>query len=285
MKMIRDRELESDLLYKVFRFRCSSSVRDQIYKLNPFLNNPVRSNYYLNIFRSLILPELLRRIEYCPSVVCETGQPSNEVPPQARDEAKAILASFTDDLSVCALCCDCSATCLVTHDDCDKSLDHNDYFKIVITSSDEILAAGDPNAAFPWRAGQNDEARLRLALDIRLAQRKVEDASWAAHTLGVVRVSERFWPSLRNADFGDEPSKYRDRIIDLLVQLACGRNVDTHEHRMVSERIRVDNTNFGRWNAYVFQSGASQIDRRCSRVYFAKVAGGIFLDVYDPDAH
>ncbi|RYZ86992.1 MAG: hypothetical protein EOP06_13490, partial [Proteobacteria bacterium] len=59
-----DMEGAVNALYKIFRFRASEDLLDEVYRLNPFINTPERPNFYQQKFRSAIFPELLRRMDY-----------------------------------------------------------------------------------------------------------------------------------------------------------------------------------------------------------------------------
>jgi hypothetical protein len=113
----------------------------------------------------------------------------------------------------------------------------------------------------------------------------IEDATWREHSVCKAILHENFLPSITRADFGADERIYHSRVVYSLLQILSGRNCTINEHSMNPEKIWFDKKWHGKWNSYVFRNGPSDIDSRCSRIYYAKVDGGVLLYEYNGDAH
>lgn len=274
-----------DLLYKIFRFRGSEESLNAVYNLNPVLNDPERPLFYVQQFQNSILPEILRRTDYCPSESCLQECVGSCTPPSVAEAASDRIKAFASDLAVCAGCGDQSIACLLTHGNAEGGLADNDFFSLEIDLPDDALAVASPVDVFPWNSSEHSDERLSLALEARIAQLRIIDPTWSSFSLSPLVVATEFWTRLRREDFGAAERLYKERIVDVLVQIAANRDVDLHQHRMVSEHYVVAGARRGKWNGYVFQSGPTAEDRRCSRIYFARLPQGAYIAEYEPDAH
>ena len=159
-----------------------------------------------------------------------------------------------------------------------------------VFSREVSLAEGNPLALINSPAnlliGQDelDDRRLNLCVQAYALAAGQEDITWSGVT-NKLEGTANFWRSLRAADFRHLEQVYRSRILRTLTQIALGIDLDIHAHGMNNQSFTYSGKSIGKWNAYVFQSGADDQDRRCSRIYYGYVAGAVVLHEYDPDAH
>lgn len=278
-------EEEHGRLYDLVRLRTSRSLMDFVYLLNPFMSQPGAAPHYQTLYRSRILPELLRRFDYCPTGPCGALAAVPLPAPVAPPGASALLQSFVDECALCAMCGSGADATLITHADA-EALPPAGFFRHSINlDHPDVVALADPVSIFPWVECDDQDQRVTIAIEAALGQRRLTDATWNQYTASPLQIQPSFWRSLRQADFGELEMHYKQRIISCLTQLACGRSVDTQEHRMIGMQVNHGGANYQKWNAYVFQMTAGPQDRRCSRIYFARTGAGIVLNEYDPDAH
>ena len=98
-------------------------------------------------------------------------------------------------------------------------------------------------------------------------------------------MHDDFLPSVARADFRDFVDEYQARVLYSILQIITTRNLTINEHSMKPQKVKFNGKSHGKWNAYVFQNGPCEHDLRCSRIYFAKVDGGILLHEYVESAH
>ncbi len=64
---IEEVEKNTDSLYQLVKFKATEGLFAEIYKNNPFKNEPKVGEFYAKLFNDKILPKLFRRFEYCPT--------------------------------------------------------------------------------------------------------------------------------------------------------------------------------------------------------------------------
>ena len=269
---------------RLIRFQAAAEALENIYEENPFINSPVIPNYYQMQFGSAILPRLLRRFDVCGERACDLKDEIDILPLGIAD---AIAERFVASLAPCAMCRKSSTRFLYRHRDKCSISDARGFFSgEVDIGTDEYLSHVDFAELFPREGARSSKSRLLSEAVAGLFKLKIAtDMAWRGKRLGNIHFHDEFWPSVERSDFGDCAREYGERIISSILQAACGYDVNIFDHRMEAWSVRHSNQNHGVWNAYVFRSGPSDRDRRCSRLYYAKIDGGILLYRYEPDAH
>ena len=271
---------------KLLHFRLESDAVEQIYSSNPFLAQPCAKPFYQQQFNNLFLPAILRRIDTCSTASCESHPQNAKTLPCLIMPAIKPSQVFLDQLSLCAICGDNEERCLIHHSGAPSINLPSDFFhKVVDLSSKGLLNILDAWTLFPQYPKRHREEYLRLAVAVERAQREEDDPTWKATKLSNISVTENFWPSFDKADFLGLDENYIRQIIYTLLQISTGKDETVCEHRMIGQSVGKNHEKYNKWNAYVFKMGASDQDKRCSRIYFAKTSSGILLDEYEPDAH
>lgn len=269
----------------LFRFRWSTELAAGLYETYPFLTKPPKP-FYQQQYQNTIFPELVRRMIECPDESCLGKTGTARPVPAGGPGTGALGAEFIRLLGQCAICSRTEAPCLVYHPDrCGVARPSAFFDREIALDHDEHLRLLDAGALFPIDPCERAAARLDLAVDVELAERQASDPTWADRQRARIATTELFWRSLHSADFQGRKALYATRLVYVILQIATGRDETISDHRMVNQTIRHEGRRHGRWNAHVFQSGANDQDRRCSRVYYAKTADGVLLDEFQPDAH
>jgi hypothetical protein len=282
----KDFEKEHQIDMPLLQFRANARETELVYGYNPFQNDPPIPEYYVRQFLSEILPGLIRRFTYCPKAQCEIGTQAR-VSPNPSVEDDQLADSFAAGLALCAVCGDERETCLLTHPD-RQSFDTGSGFfdHIIEISASAALSTLETPVVFP---DPGDEAtrslHLMAALRIRKAELSRSDPNWNAFPLRPIRYSDAFWNEIRNADWMGNEIRYQRQLIDSLLQVSAGRSTSSNLHRMTGQTITIDGQSKAKWNAYVFQSGATALDRRCSRIYYANTETGVYVNEFNIDAH
>lgn len=264
-------------------FEATDNLQELVFSTNPFINYPDRSFYHAQYNRS-VLPEILRRFQSCPKADCSQGPcPAALVIARSVDDPRD--PPFADHVNLCLECSSKLPMRLIRYA-ADTAIDGQDEaFDRIIRLPDEsplrILTAG---SLLPLEKGHRDRGLLNLAVEAFLAEESAHEKAWAL-PIRALRPTDNFWRSLHAADFGDSADLYAWRILRSLAQLAIGVDFDINAHGMTSKTFSLDGSSIGMWNAYVFRSGASDQDRRCSRIYYGYQDNSIVLHEYEPDAH
>lgn len=269
---------------RLVRFQSNPESIDNIYLENPFVNSPSIPNYYQMQFSAAILPRLLRRLDVCGEAACDLKNEVDELPLPA---ANAIAEQFVAGLAPCALCHNGPHRSLYFHPGKCSVVDERGFFSTrARVDTNEYLRDLDLAGLFPLNGGHALKSRQLVAVTNGLFElKKLTELAWRRQRLGSIKFHDDFWPSIERADYGENPKHYHARILSSILQAACGYDENIVDHRMETRVVRYENQNHGVWNAYVFRSGPSDRDRRCSRLYYAKIDGGVLLHRYEPDAH
>lgn len=250
------------------------------YEVNPNIDSP-KNNHYHRLFKSQIMPALTRRQgildfdESCDHILSDYVSIANSV-------ASAALQSFLDNISR-------TEARLLTY------AYHPQRVSLDLASdcfSDEASISEvngryfvDHHNLFPIEEKKDPARSISEAIKILKDRLSSLDPTWQDYNLTSVITHEDFVPSVSGADFGGLTHKYRERIVYTILQVVAARSLTTHEHSMTSQTVTYQNATHGKWNAYVFQMGPDATDVRCSRLYFAKVNGGMLLFRYEQNAH
>lgn len=272
-------------LWSLFKFRVDEGHLAEVYESVPFLEGADCGAYYKQQFRRAILPDLLRRFEYCPRSCEGLRDDPLQLPAPANDNDD-VAARFIRSLEVCAICSDTRGTCIFRTAAAYSTVPGSSFFQVELLLGDSdplrCLTAAD---LLPLEGKPGDDDKLKLALTVELSKLAAQDPAWQNLAVGDLSVAEEFWASLRHADFRGADAQYKERIVYTILQLVTGRDVTANEHAMNGQVVHVAGVNQQKWNAYVFQMGASDQDRRCSRIYYTKSGAGIRLYEYEGNAH
>lgn len=274
---IEEERLEVKAKVKIW---LNDSIMVAAYGLNPTINTPPRP-FYLRQYTSKLLPALMRR-KFAP----EMPQPGAI---RASDVLQ-ILDCVIEEALICALD--------------EVSVTEISNFAFLFDSSRVSLGVA-PNVfsaeldidgengrcfldecdLFPLTDKSSPESAIVAAVEVLKSKLASEDPTWDDYSVSRAFLHEAFLPSVRRADWRSSEMIYYPRIIYALLQILTGRNLTINEHSMSPQRIQYAGGSHGKWNAYVFRNGPSEIDTRCSRIYYAKIDGGVLLYEYDGDAH
>ena len=273
---------------RILNFRVSDDFEEQIYTSNPFLSNGSPKPFYQNQFQNIILPEILKRSITCPIDFCEQACVINKSPPAISSERidKAASRAFVNHLSLCAKCGANAPAQLIYFNNSISIEDPSGYFEFISNlATDNLSHIIQIPTILPFSSKINQLNYLKLSLRCGHFQKMRSDPSWRGTNLSNVQVTENFWKSITQANFQGLEKEYHQRIFYTILQVACGKDETASEHRMVSQFIGTGHNKKNKWNAYVFKMGATDQDKRCSRLYFAKTVDGILLDAFEPNAH
>ncbi len=268
-------------------FKSNANEAASIFNHNPFINDPPIPAYYVRQFRQKILPELLKRFVYCPQSRCLGAAEQTRSKPAAAVPGDEIVEPFVSGLELCCGCSDPRQTCLITHSERLGIDPANDFFDLTIEAGGgKELSAISAIGVFPNpKDAERRQSQIMIALELEKRRLLNTDPEWSRYPIRDLSISGSFWTALQNADWGELEERYKSQITSALLQIACGRSTSSNLHRMVGQTVTIGTTLHPKWNAYVFQSGASDQDRRCSRIYYASVGSEVHIVEYDPDAH
>jgi len=111
---IEDVERNTNNLYQLVKFKFSEGLFAEIYRNNPFKNQPEVQEHYTKFFKDKIIPELFRRFEFCPGLCTPQSENSqfckftNELVPED------VLNEWNLLLEKCFFCNDPDLLCLVS---------------------------------------------------------------------------------------------------------------------------------------------------------------------------
>ena len=250
------------------------------YEVNPNIDSPENGHYH-RLFRTQIMPAFTRRrgnLDFdngCDQVLSDHISIADSVATEA-------LQSFVDGISLTE-----AKSIIYAYHPQRISLDlaggcFSDEVSISEISGRYFV---NHHHLFPLAEKMDVACAITEAINVLRDRLSIEDATWLDFNLTSVLVHDDFVPSVSGADFRGLIHTYQDRLIYTILQIVAARRVTTSEHRMTAQTVTYQNATHGKWNAYVFQMGPDATDTRCSRLYFAKVNGGMLLFRYDGDAH
>lgn len=279
---LREREGQASLIGQSVKLHISEDVLEYLYSSNPALNDPPRPHYF-NQYKSVILPELLRRAIVCADESClPAGTSTVQAVPFDNENLTDLL--FADHLNMCLACARDDNKCVLRNDRCSIAND-NEVFEVsasLASVSLDILI--DPMEVLPTGNEDNRLERLEQAVASFVATSAISDAQWRGKTIARLEIGDEFWATYRQAQFHLNPI-YAKRLCAVLSQVATGLNIDISAHGMAPEKFTHNNKAIGKWNAYIFKMGPSVQDQRCSRLYYGFSGGSVVLYRYEPDAH
>lgn len=249
-------------------------------EVNPNIDSP-KNGHYHRLFRTQIMPAFTRRRgklsfdDGCDQVLSDHISIADSVAAEA-------LQSFIDGISLTE-----AQSIIYAYHPQRISLDLAGGCFSDEASISEINGRYFVNHhhLFPLAEKKDVACAITEAINVLRDRLSIKDATWLDFTLTSVLVHDDFVPSVSGADFRGLSHTYQDRLIYTILQIIAARKVTTSEHRMTAQTLTYQNATHGKWNAYVFQMGPDATDTRCSRLYFAKVNGGMLLFRYDNDAH
>jgi hypothetical protein len=273
-----------------FKFQTSSDLLGKVWEYQPFRNEPNTRSFYRKMFTLRIWPALVRRFVECPAAECEdSGEESGT--PEPTDIGDELDGIFQELLQVCASCNQRNRV-LFYHKGRSSVRNPSPFFERAIdidVKEDETIGLHAAVSCLEIWPEINEtfsrQRRLMAALRCLKHELAERDAEWDRQELGKSIITQNFWNTLRRADLGNNIDRYRRRILECLLQIITGRDVDIEEHDMAPQVIEWNSTPHSKWNAYVFKMGIGTGDRRCSRIYYSKITGGILLNEYCEDAH
>ena len=287
IKLIQDiEELEADggiPADQGMRFMSCDRLTDQLFTSNPFKNDPTRP-FYFQQFSSTILPYILRKSRSCATEAClpigaiqVVATPTD--PSDQRDTA------FATQLDQCVSCSRGDQKTLIrfTADECLTNAS-SIFERVVSLPTEGALSGYDAANLLPLTDGEGASDLLNFAVSAYAATESAGNPTWSKKLTKLV-PTDSFWRSLSRADFRGCEETYRRRICRTLSQIALGIDLDIHAHGMTNKTFLYLGRKIGMWNAYVFQMGCTDQDRRCSRIYYGYSHGTVVLHEYEPDAH
>lgn len=282
LQRIKKKEAESSLIGQSVKLHVSEDIIEHLYSSNPALNNPPRPFYY-NQYRSVVMPELLRRATVCAGDSClPIGTSALDAVPADTGALTNLL--FADHLNTCLACTRTDPKCVVRGEKCSIAND-NEVFEISAPlASINLDVLIDPLEVLPSGTEANKMARLEQAIASFVAITAISDPQWGSAKISRIEVTDEFWGTYRQAKF-PLSHVYGSRLCSVLAQITTGFNVDTNAHGMAPEKFTHNNKSIGKWNAYIFKMGPDAQDNRCSRLYYGFDSGAIILHRYEPDAH
>jgi hypothetical protein len=252
----------------------------RLYNENPYLNDPPNPHYF-RIFTNKILPALQRRKTAMLEELSGIEILSEHIDTDscvAEDALNSFLNSIsTEEASRITYAYHPHRVSIQLGSGCFEG-------EVPITDVNGAYFV-DYNNLFPIHEKRNPAKALKEAASIFLERLSLGDSTWKSYSMAGIVIHEDFIPSLSKADFRGDADKYQTRIVYAILQILVGRPITTSEHSMKPQTISFGDAKHGKWNAYVFKSGPSPIDTRCSRIYFAKVTGGVLFFRYEEDAH
>lgn len=250
------------------------------YGVNPNIDSP-KNGHYHRLFKTQIMPALTRRqsklsfYDSCDQVLSDHVSIADSVATVAlqdfldsisRTEARSLTYAYHPQRISLNLASECFS------DEVSIPEINGRYFV-------------DHLNLFPLEEKKDPVCAITEAVTVLKERLSFRDPTWQDYNLTSVLVHEDFVQSISCADFRGLAQKYRERLVYTILQIVAAQSITTHEHSMTPQTVTYQNATHGKWNAYVFQMGPDATDVRCSRLYFAKVNGGMLLFRYDEDAH
>lgn len=261
-------------------FLLPDDVLARSFSMNPTANQPP-NNFYHRMFTSQVLPALMRRRknhEFSPPC----GPALSERVYQDDCVADADFMSFLSEIDVT----EAHSIIYAYHEQRVSLKIPSELFQddVPINSVHGRFFVCHRNM-FPLEEKKNTAASIHEAICVLKEKLGRFDPTWNDFQVASIFLHDDFLPSVAKSNFREFVYDYQERIIFSLLQVATSRSVTTKEHSMKPQKVMFRGQSYGKWNAYVFQNGPSDRDTRCSRLYFAKVSGGVLLFMYDEDAH
>ncbi|WP_158014052.1 hypothetical protein [Sphingomonas sanxanigenens] len=282
MLRVRERESQISLIGHSLRLHMSEDILEHIHTSNPSLNKPPRPHYF-NQYKSIVLPELMRRATICSDESCPPIDTSVAQAIPTDDQSLTDLL-FADHLNMCLSCSKNDSKCVLRGARCSIANDNHVFEFSAYLNDASIDALIDPIEVLPVGDEDNRLARLEQAIASFVAVSGLSDAQWRGRTIAKVEIGDEFWATYRQAQFHLN-RVYAKRLCSVLSQVATGLNIDTNAHGMTPEKFTHGGKAIGKWNAYIFKMGPSAQDQRCSRLYYGFSGGSLVLYRYEPDAH
>lgn len=282
LQRVRERESQTSLIGQSLKLHMSEDIIEHLHSSNPALNNPPRPHYF-NQYKSIVLPELLRRANVCTGDSClPIGASLIQAIPTDNQSLTDLL--FADHLNTCLSCSRKDKKCVLRSARCSIENDNQVFEISADLDTASIDALIDPIEVLPIGDEGNRLARLEQAVASFVAISGLSDAQWRGRKIAKLEIGDEFWATYRQAEFHLN-RVYAKRLCSVLSQVATGLNIDTNAHGMAPEKFTHNNKAIGKWNAYIFKMGPSAQDQRCSRLYYGFSGGSLVLYRYEPDAH
>lgn len=289
LREIEEIERDTDNLHQLVKFKFSQGLLAEIYQNNPFKNQPEVQEHYTKFFKDKIIPELGRRFEYCPGLCTPQSENSqfckftNELVPED------VLNEWNLLLEKCFFCNDPDLLCLVSPPASQTVMVEPDDISI----TEKMLVAKDVKQLFNVTdfLSQNivddslRENRITQAIGICYSQSVLRDG-WNSDLIPQdYEFNENFWQSLTRGKLLNETRSYQERFIRSMTQIVYDLDIDIRKHKYQGDKIAVGSTKYAKYSADVFKMGQSNIDKRCSRIFYCKVSKKVHFYEYDPDRH
>ncbi|HAH56498.1 MAG TPA: hypothetical protein DCM02_14750 [Flavobacterium sp.] len=286
LKHIEDIERDTDNLYKLVRFKFSYELLAQIYNNNPFKNQPEVQEHYTRFFKDKIIPELLRRFDFCPDLctpLIEDSQcckfSNNLLPKDVLNEWNLLLEQcFSCDNDLLYLLSPASSKTVIVEPD-----------NILITQ--KILVAKNVEQLFDVTDflsknifdESHRENRIKQAILICYSQSVLQDG-WSSNlTPQDYEFNDFFWQTLERAKLSKENSSYQERFVRSMTQIVYDLDIDIRKHKY--GKITIGSKKYTKYSADVFKMGQGSIDTRCSRIFYCKIEKKVHFYEFDPDYH
>lgn len=277
---IEDFERQLEVEDQVSSFIIPDDILASSYSMNPLINTP-SNDFYFRQFTTKILPKLMsRRVDFCDDDIVDSDYINDiRLHDCILNDEVLLFLSTTKRHTLKKF--------MYAYDGHRRSLQSGikifeDEIAIEHVRGRFVL---DPCSMFPLSEKNDPKTVIYAAVCIAKERHSKFDPTWKKFKLSPILLHEYFVPSISQTDFLHFKRQYEERIIFALLQISAARIITTKEHTMKPQKIEYNNGSYGKWNAYVFQNGPNDRDTRCSRIYFAKISGGILLYNYEGDAH
>jgi hypothetical protein len=287
---IEEVEKSTGTLYQLVKFRLTEAFFALVYSNNPFKNEPEIQEFYTKLFKDKILPELLRRTEWCPSfctLLMENTQGcqfTNSLVPED------VLTEWNTLIGQCLSCDAQELLCLMSPLSYPTEIITTETSsinnKLCVTNDVEMLFDLADFVSAKMLTDANREECLKHAITIFYHHQSVIQGGWTPNLNPQnYEFDEHFWQTIDRSDLLKEDREYRERFINSMTQIVYNLDLGIRKHDYQGEKITVDGKKYKKSSADVFQMGRGTKDRRCSRIFYCKIKDKIHFYEFEPDHH
>jgi hypothetical protein len=286
---IEEVEKSTGTLYQLVKFRLTEAFFALVYSNNPFKNEPEIQEFYTKLFKDKILPELLRRTEWCPNLCVllmentQSCQFTNSLVPED------VLTEWNTLMGQCLSCDAQELLCLMSPLSYPTEIITTEtssiHHKLWVTNDVEMLFDLADFVSAKMLTDAYREDCLKHAITIFYHQSVIQGGWTPNLNPQNYEFDEHFWQTIYRSDLLKEDREYRERFINSMTQIVYNLDVGIRKHDYQGEKITVDGKKYKKSSADVFKMGRGTDDRRCSRIFYCKIKEKIHFYEFDPDRH
>lgn len=282
-------EKSTGTLYQLVKFKLTEGLFSLVYSNNPFKNDPEIQEFYTKLFKDRILPEILRRAEWCPSLCTLLKENSQSCQFINSFVSEDVLTEWNLLIEQCLSCDAPELLCLVSPIDYATKISDNETSsinqKFLVINDVNMLFNVDDFVSAKMLNESNRENSLKQAIAIFYNQ-SVTQRGWNPNRHPQdYEFDDHFWQTIYRSDLLKEDREYRERFINSMTQIVYDLDVDIRKHDYQGEKITVDSKKYKKSSADVFKMGRGSDDKRCSRIFYCKIKDKIHFYEFDPDRH